>query len=118
MAGLTIPVEDAKRFQVVPTGAAPRPKFVYRDGEATSEPVLWEGRPVFVFDAAVALDGQPLGAARVESCVEELPELPFGTVLVGEGKGELRVMPRDQYTLRVTMTMVSLKVLGRPGSDK
>ena len=115
MAGVTIPVEDGRRIQVVPTGTEPRGKFVYKDGVQTSEPVLFDGKPVYAFDAAVALDGVSIGAARVETNLEVLPDGPFGMVLVGEGAGELRIMPRDQFNLRITMTVGSLKVQGRPG---
>lgn len=115
MAGVTITVEDGRRLQVVPTGSEPRPKFIYRDGAPTSEPVLLDGKPVFAFDGAVALDGRSVGAARIETTLETLPDGPFGMVLVGEGSGELRIMPRDSFNLRVTVSVSSLKLMGRPG---
>lgn len=109
MAGIVLPLEDARRVQVMPTGGT-RGKFKYKDGQATDEPVvLADGRQVFAFDAAVAIDGQTLGSVRVESPVKDLPEVPFGTVLSGVGRGELRVMPKDQYNLRVTVMLEDLK---------
>lgn len=112
MAGVVLPVDDARRVQVVPTGET-RGKFKYRDGKATDEPVVFEdGKQVFAFDAAVAIDGQSLGAVRVESPVRELPELPFGTVLSGVGRGELRVMPKDQFNVRLTVVLDGIKDAG------
>ncbi len=112
MAGIVLPLDDARRVQVMPTGDA-RGKFKYKDGQATDEPVVFEdGRQVFAFDAAVALDGKSLGAVRVESPVRELPEVPFGTVLMGSGKGELRVMPKDQFNVRVTVVVEGFKDVG------
>ena len=112
MAGVVLPLDDARRVQVVPTGET-RGKFKYRDGKVTDEPVVIDnGKQVFAFDAAVAVDGRSLGAVRVESPIRELPELPFGTVLTGVGTGELRVMPRDQFNVRVTVVLEGSKDAG------
>lgn len=106
---LRIPITDGKRFQVIPvSGGEPRQKVQYENGVRTDKPVLMGGLPVFVFDAALALDGAPLGTGRVESTTSDLPVTGFGEVFQGDGASELLVYPQDNFNLR--LTMVTAKV--------
>lgn len=112
VAGLMVKLGDAQRVQVVPTGE-PRPKFKYENGERTDQAVRFDdGRPVFGFTAAVAIDGERLDSVQVESPLETLPEVPFGTLLIGEGEARLRVSAKDQYSVRAVVIVDGLKVAG------
>ena len=112
MAGLMVKLGNAQRVQVVPTGE-PRPKFKYGNGERTDQAVCFDdGRPVFGFTAAVAIDGERLDSVQVESPLETLPEVLFGTLLISEGEARLRVSAKDQYNVRIVVIVDGLKVAG------
>lgn len=115
MATIRIPVENGKRIQVIPVGGEePRQKFLYENNQRTEKPILQDGRPVFSFEAAIALDGQALGTGRVESAVSELPQTGFGGVLQGSGHSVLVIGSVDQFNLRLTAVTERVELSGTP----
>lgn len=113
MATVRIPIDNGKRLQMIPVdGEQPRQKLQYENGQRTDKAVLRDGRPVFSFEAAIALDGQALGTGRVESAMNELPVAGFGDLFQGVGHSELVIGSQDQFNLRVTVATERVERVG------
>lgn len=104
MAAITFPLEGSS-MKIIPTSSIPTQRYVYANGARTDQPVLRNGKPVYTFDAAMALEDNVLGTGRVESTTSELPNVSFGGVLEGSGLAELRISPRDAFSLRLTLAV-------------
>lgn len=104
MATVTIPL-DGGRVSIMATTTEPRQKFEYVDNRRTDKAVTLNGLPVYAFEAAIGLDGQGIGPARVESTTAKLPTDCFGTMLYGQGRAELVISPQDNFNLRVKLTV-------------
>lgn len=111
-SSISIPLNgSAVRF--IPEVDEARAKKSYADGKPTgAAKVDASGRALWGFNAVVELNGQRLGTVGIESPTQ-LPALPFGSVLVGQGAAELRVSnQRDAFDLRATLVIESFAVAG------
>ncbi len=119
MYSVKLKLGSASDLAMVVSGETePRPKMKWVDGQQTDEPVLRDGKPVFSFNAMAQLNGvTDLGMIRVESPLEELPKVPFGQVLRGEGNGEVTIAAGDEFNVRVNAVVDSV-VADRPAHLK
>lgn len=107
----------SKNILVLVLGGEPREVFEYVDGVRTSTArTAKDGRPLWRFEAAVEVDGQPIGACTVLTCTPQVVTgQPMGTRL-GGADGIVKITPDGQYDVRVTVTVPTLVATKQQGS--